>query len=114
MYLFLVELVLPLHPANFALLPNILQQILGIDDRITADFLNFSGGPEKTQGLTDDEIRRIVTNPETGRLYMEILRARTGTTALVALIDPLKSLYVTSLGDCDACKQNGVYHVYLI
>ena len=45
---------------------------------------------------------------------MEILRARTGTTALVALIDPLKSLYVTSLGDCDACKQNGVYHLYLI
>jgi pyruvate dehydrogenase phosphatase len=79
--------------------------ITGIDDRIKADLFNFfPGGPMQISKLTDDEIKNIITDPETGNSYVQILRARTGTTALVALIDPLKSLHVASLGDCEASK----------
>lgn len=83
----------------------LVQCISDIDDRIGADLVNlFPGGPRQISKLTDDEIRSIITDPETGNSYMKILRARTGTTALIALVDPLKSLHVASLGDCEASK----------
>lgn len=83
----------------------LVQCISGIDDRIKADLVNFfPGGPTQISELTDDEIQSIITNPETGNSRVEILRARTGTTAVVALVDPLKSLHVASLGDCEASK----------
>ena len=85
----------------------LVQCISGIDDRIKADFVNFfPGGPRQISKLTDDEIKNIITDPETGNSYVQIMRARTGTTALVALIDPHKSLHVASLGDCEASKQH--------
>ena len=81
----------------------LVQCISGIDDRIKADLVNFfPGGPEQIAKLTDDEIRSTIRDPETGNSYVQIMRARTGTTALIALIDPLKSLHVASLGDCEA------------
>jgi len=80
--------------------------ISGIDDRIKTDFVNFfPGGPRQISKLTDDEIKSIINDPETGNSYVQIMRARTGTTALVALIDPQKSLHVASLGDCEASKR---------
>src|ERR1700729_1112616 len=70
----------------------LVQCISGIDDRIKADFVNFfPGGPEQISKLTDDEIKDTIIDPETGDSYVQIMRARTGTTALVALIDPQKS-----------------------
>jgi pyruvate dehydrogenase phosphatase len=83
----------------------LVQCISGIDDRIKADLVNlFPGGPRQISRLTNDEIQNIITDPETENSYVKILRARTGTTALVALVDPLKSLHVASLGDCEASK----------
>jgi pyruvate dehydrogenase phosphatase len=83
----------------------LVQCISGIDDHIKADLVNlFPGGPRQISELTDDEIKSIITDPETGNSYVKVLRARTGTTALVALVDPLKSLYVACLGDCEASK----------
>jgi len=89
----------------------LMQCISGIDDRIKTDLVNFfPGGPEQISKLTDDEIKSTIRDPHTGNSYVEIMRARTGTTALVALIDPQKSLYVASLGDCDAvlCMRNAL------
>ncbi|KAF8968819.1 phosphatase 2C-like domain-containing protein [Flammula alnicola] len=81
----------------------LVRSISDIDDRIKADLLNFfPGGPAQISKLTDNEIKRAIRDPETGNSYVQIMRARTGTTALVALIDPLKSLHVASLGDCEA------------
>jgi pyruvate dehydrogenase phosphatase len=93
-----------------AVINSIIEEILvqcisGIDDRIKADFINFfPGGPRQISKLTDDEIKSTIADPETGKSYVQIMRARTGTTALVALIDPLKCLHVASLGDCEASK----------
>jgi pyruvate dehydrogenase phosphatase len=93
-----------------AVINSIIEEILvqcisGIDDRIKADFVNFfPGGPRQISKLTDDEIKSTIADPETGKSYVQIMRARTGTTALVALIDPLKCLHVASLGDCEASK----------
>jgi pyruvate dehydrogenase phosphatase len=83
----------------------LVQCISGIDDRIKADFISFfPGGPEQISKLSDAEIKDTITDPETGNSYVQIMRARTGTTALVVLIDPQKCLHVASLGDCEACK----------
>jgi pyruvate dehydrogenase phosphatase len=83
----------------------LVQCISGIDDRIKADLVNlFPGGPREISKLTDDEIQNIITDPKTGNSCVKILRARTGTTALVTLVDPLKTLHVASLGDCEASK----------
>jgi len=91
--------------SKFTIEEILVQCISGIDDRIKADLVNlFPDGPTQISKLTDDEIRNIITDPETGNSYVDILRARTGTTALVALVDPLKSLHVASLGDCEASK----------
>lgn len=92
----------------------LVQCISGIDDRIKADFVNFfPGGISQISKLTDDEIKNTIADPETGNSYVQIMRARTGTTALVALIDPLKSLHVASLGDCEASKhvEHANWHV---
>ena len=35
---------------------------------------------------------------------MQILRARTGTTALIALVGPSRSLHVATLGECETRK----------
>jgi pyruvate dehydrogenase phosphatase len=92
----------------------LMQCISGIDDRIKTDLVNFfPGGPRQISKLTDDEIKNTITDPETGNSYVQILRARTGTTVLVALIDPLKSLYVASLGDCEASKRVGRTNWYV-
>lgn len=52
--------------------------------------------------MSDEEIKDVINDPETGNTYEEVLRARTGTTVLVSLMDPTNCLHVASLGDCDA------------
>lgn len=84
--------------------------------RIEADFTGLFPGPGKMDDLSQKDIgedvrehmrerlRRAMRDPDSveGHSRAEVLRARTGTTALVALIDPKKSIHVASLGDCDA------------
>ena len=91
--------------------PSMIEEILvkcisDIDDRIKADVVNFfPGGVEQISKLRDDEIKSIIKDPETEYSYkVQILRARTGTTALITLVDPSRSLHVASLGDCEARK----------
>ena len=90
--------------------PNMIEDILvkcisDIDDRIKADLVNFfPGGLKQISELSDDEIMSVIKDPKTEYSCVEILRARTGTTALIALVDPSRSLHVASLGDCEARK----------
>ena len=92
------------------LAPSMIEEILvkcisDIDDRIKADLVNFfPGGLNQISELSDDEIKSIIKDPETEYSRVQILRARTGTTALIALINPSRSLHVASLGDCEARK----------
>jgi pyruvate dehydrogenase phosphatase len=90
--------------------PSMIEEILvkcisDIDDRIKADLVNFfPSGLEQISELSDDEIKSIIKDPETEYSYVQILRARTGTTTLITLVDPSRSLHVASLGDCEARK----------
>ena len=91
--------------SNSALDVLLVKCISAIDERIIADLMDFfPGGPGQISRLADDEIKNIIRDPDTGTSYIQVMRARTGTTALVALIDPSKSLHVASLGDCEAGK----------
>ena len=100
--------------------PSMIEDILvksisDIDDRIKADFVNFfPSGLKQISKLSDDEIKFIIKDPETECSSVQILRARTGTTALIALVDPSKSLHVatSSLGDCEAGKHKK--HVFRV
>ena len=79
--------------------------ISDIDDRIKADLVKFfPGGLRQISEPSDDEIKSIIKDPETEYPCVQILRARTGTTALIALVDLSRSLHVASLGDCEARK----------
>ncbi|KAK0469233.1 protein serine threonine phosphatase 2C [Desarmillaria tabescens] len=92
-------------PSESAIEKILVDCISDIDERIKTDFLDFfPGGLAQISALNDYEIKEIITDPssETGNSYVQLMRARTGTTALVALISPSKSLFVASLGDCDA------------
>jgi hypothetical protein len=95
--------------------PSVVEDILvkcisDIDDRINADLVNFfPGGLEQISEMSDDEIKSIIKDPETENSYVQILRARTGTTALISLIDPSSSLHIASLGDCEARKHKNLF-----
>ncbi|KAF5348008.1 hypothetical protein D9758_010016 [Tetrapyrgos nigripes] len=52
--------------------------------------------------LTDDEIRQAIWDPDTNKSSVKVLRGRTGTTALLALVDPFEVIHIASLGDCQA------------
>lgn len=83
----------------------LVQCISRIDDIIREEFMAlFQGGNKPVDELSDDEIKSIIDDPRTKTSYIQVMRARTGTTAVVALIDPQNSLHVASLGDCEACK----------
>ncbi|KAJ7700363.1 phosphatase 2C-like domain-containing protein [Mycena rosella] len=73
-----------------------------VDMRIQTDFLALF--PGVIDDLSQDDIHRAIRDPDSvqGHSRIEVLRARTGTTAVVALVDPTRSIHVASLGDCDA------------
>ncbi|KAJ7734786.1 phosphatase 2C-like domain-containing protein [Mycena maculata] len=76
--------------------------IRDVDMRIQNDLVSLL--PGNISQLSDEDIRQAIRDPDSveGNSRMEVLRARTGTTALVALVDPKGSIHVASLGDCDA------------
>lgn len=116
-----LELAIDTPDIHLDLEPSVIEEILvkcvsDIDDRIKADLVNFfPGGLEQISEMSDDEIKSIIKDPETENSCVQILRARTGTTALIALIEPSGSLHVASLGDSEAllCTRNllGVWEV---
>ncbi|KAH8834830.1 protein serine/threonine phosphatase 2C [Flagelloscypha sp. PMI_526] len=80
----------------------LVESISCLDDELKAGVTElFYGGETQLEELTDEAIREIVNDPQTGQGIPEIMRARTGTTALVALLSPNRQLVVASLGDCD-------------
>ena len=85
-----------------AAISNILKSSIStFDDGITQGLLNlFPGGVESIKKMSDEEIQAIVVVD--GKPHPNIVPAMTGTTALVALIDPKRNLCVASLGDCQA------------
>jgi pyruvate dehydrogenase phosphatase len=85
------------NPAD--ILALLRQSIISFDDRITNGLLDlFPGGVEAVRGMSDDEIRAIAVVD--GKPHPAVALSMCGTTALVALVDPNRNLYVASLGDC--------------
>lgn len=80
--------------------------ITHVDDVIRLGVLDFfPGGAKELEQLEDDEIKRVIQDPdEPTRSSVKIMRGRTGTTALIALVDPADTIHIASLGDCQACK----------
>ncbi|KAJ7507077.1 phosphatase 2C-like domain-containing protein [Mycena galericulata] len=76
--------------------------IRDVDMRIQNDFVSLF--PGDINECSDEDIRSVIRDPDSsqGDSRVEVLRARTGTTAIVALVDPKSSIHVASLGDCDA------------
>ncbi|KAF9059053.1 hypothetical protein BDP27DRAFT_1342265, partial [Rhodocollybia butyracea] len=71
----------------------LVESIREIDERITNDFKTFfPSGPPEISGLSDDEIVKRISNSDTGASHAQVMRARTGTTALVAVIDQIESV----------------------
>ena len=92
-----------LHPE--AVSDVLVKGISAFDDSITSDFLDlFSGGPDALSKYSDDEIRDIINDSQSGgRNSAKVLRCMRGSTVLISLIDPSSSqLWVASLGDCQA------------
>ncbi len=75
--------------------------ISAFDDQMTEGVVSlFPGGVEAIAKMTDDEIRAIATVD--GKPHLDIKRYMSGTTVLIALVDPVRNLYVASVGDCQA------------
>lgn len=72
---------------------NLINSLLGL----------FPDGPDSITKMSDDEIRTITIVD--GQPHPSILPCLAGTTALVALLDPGRHLFVASLGDCQAGKR---------
>ena len=71
------------------------------DDAITQSVHDlFPGGPDALSTLTPEDIARVVLVD--GATHPAISRCLTGTTVLIALLDPRRNFYVCSLGDCTA------------
>ena len=94
-----------------SIVSNILVKCISeIDNRITEDLLKlFPGGIEEISKMTDNEVKQRLKGPnsQSNSSCVEAFRARTGTTALVVLLDPHSFLHVSSLGDCDASESFG-------
>ncbi|EKM54353.1 uncharacterized protein PHACADRAFT_96628 [Phanerochaete carnosa HHB-10118-sp] len=81
------------------------RSISTFDNEMTQELLDlFPGGVEAIAEMSDDEIRALVVVDS--RPHPVVARCMGGTTALVALVDPARNLYVASLGDCVACEDS--------
>ncbi|KAJ7982818.1 phosphatase 2C-like domain-containing protein [Mycena polygramma] len=82
----------------------LIQCIRDVDMRIQAEFTALLPGPADIGDMSPEAIQPTLRDPDSseGHSRVEVLRARTGTTATVALIDPNNAIHVASLGDCDA------------
>ncbi|KAJ6465076.1 phosphatase 2C-like domain-containing protein [Mycena vitilis] len=82
----------------------LIQCIRDVDIRIQAEFTDLLPGPANISDMSPEAIQKALGDPDSseGHSRVEMLRARTGTAATVALIDPHNAIHVASLGDCDA------------
>lgn len=79
------------------------QTVVAFDESITQGVHElFPGGTDAIARMSDDEIRQVVV--VNNWTHPAISRCLTGTTVLVAILDPARNLYVCSLGDCQAGK----------
>ncbi|KAJ7588177.1 protein serine threonine phosphatase 2C [Mycena floridula] len=76
--------------------------IRDIDEHIRNEFLQLFGPEAHVSACSDADIATAIAHADLERSRIELLRARTGTTALIALVDPDKRLHVASLGDSQA------------
>ncbi|KAF7343316.1 MFS transporter [Mycena venus] len=78
--------------------------IRNVDLHIQNGFTALLPPPSEIADLSQKDIEQALQDPNSdeGNPHVEVLRARTGTTALVALVDPKKVIHVASLGDSDA------------
>ncbi|KAJ7450745.1 protein serine/threonine phosphatase 2C [Mycena latifolia] len=86
--------------SNAQLAALLIKCIYDVDMRIESDFVALF--PRDINELSQEDIRRAIQDQHSEDSRIEVLRARTGTTAIVALVDPKKTIHVASLGDCDA------------
>ncbi|KAF7971219.1 hypothetical protein HWV62_21624 [Athelia sp. TMB] len=83
----------------------LVDSISELDNAITRDILDiFPGGPEDLEKMSDEQIDTIVNDFGSGGVNnAKLLLGMRGSTVLVSLVDPSGStLYVASLGDCQA------------
>lgn len=85
--------------------------IVAFDDSIAQDFLRLVPDPETTAQMTDAQLTTMIHALESSPEHSASLkRCMHGTTALIALLDPLRqNLWVASLGDCQA----GMFPLFL-
>ncbi|KAG5646316.1 hypothetical protein DXG03_003913 [Asterophora parasitica] len=84
---------------------NLLQDaIIALDDGLTKDLLALFPSVDSLSKLSDDKIRAIINDHDSGGKNSGIItRCMRGTTVLISLVNPKRSrLWVASLGDCQA------------
>ncbi|KAK7007992.1 protein serine/threonine phosphatase 2C [Favolaschia claudopus] len=96
---------------NSKIAESLIESIRQVDEQIQQGILSLFPSNIQLDDLSDDNIRSAILDPDSaeGNSRIEVLRAITGTTALVALVDPRGGIHVASLGDCDAvlgCESN--------
>lgn len=75
------------------------------DSDIANDVLElFPGGIKALEYLSDEDIRKVINDYDNDlHNYRKVQLNMYGTTALIALVDPLQeNLWVANLGDCQA------------
>ncbi|KAL0578837.1 hypothetical protein V5O48_003161 [Marasmius crinis-equi] len=77
--------------------------MIDLDDSITKGLLSLFPTEKSIQDLSDDEIRRIVNDKDTGGAnFTKVARAMRGTTAIVALVGPNGDVWTATVGDSQA------------
>lgn len=90
------------HLDDDAISRTISEIFVALDTQISDDFTALL--PESF--ISVEDVMSSVKDPFSGdgKLSVEALRALSGTTCTLALIDPSKAIHVANIGDCDACK----------
>ncbi|KAF5361564.1 hypothetical protein D9757_014121 [Collybiopsis confluens] len=79
------------------------RKILALDDQISDGFTSLF--PDDLSQVSVDDAARAFKDPSADSgLCIEVLRAISGTTVAVALIDPSNVVHVASVGDCNVCN----------
>jgi len=76
--------------------------LVHLDDSIRSEFLHLFSDSDALRRMTDAQILEVLNGGADGSNRKVALRCTQGTTAIVALTDPWKNLWVANLGDCQA------------
>jgi pyruvate dehydrogenase phosphatase len=77
--------------------------LLNVDNSIRSEFLRlFPDDVDTLRHMTDSQIREVLSGGMDGFNRKLALRCTQGTTAIIALTDPWKNLWIANLGDCQA------------